>query len=304
LVKFFLGKTQALAVSSDSFLVCVVSKVVVMERSQEDDFSVERKIGGGEFGEVFLARHARTGQLVALKRMWKNSRTTIKIRESFFQEVKASKILQNDCGVVRLLEYLETEKYFLLVTEYFDGMELFKLLETRKFQPLAEEGAKSIFGQILDTILNAHRKGMTHMDIKLDNILIDRNKRTKIIDWGLCVTESPEKCIKFCGSLEYAAPEIWSRPSNSTTYSAYKADVFSLGVVLYALLVGRFPFSMSALDLMRKGQPVPIPLEDKTTIGDNCKQLLRGMLEANPAKRLSLLEVQNHAWFQSSDDIA
>jgi len=275
-----------------------------MEQSEENDFSVEKKIGGGEFGEVFLARHARTGEVVALKRMWKSSRSMKKVRESFFQEVKASHILRNETGVVLLKEYLETQKYFLLVTEYFDGLDLFKLLESRNFQPLPEDETKTLFGQILDTILNAHRKGVTHMDLKLDNILFDQNRRIKIIDWGLCVTDSPEKCIKFCGSLEYAAPEIWNRPSNLTPYSGYKSDVFSLGVVLYALLVGRFPFSMSALDLMRKGQPVIIPLDDKTSIGDNCKQLLRGMLETNPAKRLSLLEIRNHAWLQSSDDIA
>jgi len=276
----------------------------VMEQSEENDFSVEKKIGGGEFGEVFLARHARTGEVVALKRMWKSSRSMKKVRESFFQEVKAGHILRNETGVVLLKEYLETQKYFLLVTEYFDGLDLFKLLESRNFQPLPEDETKSLFGQILDTILNAHRKGVTHMDLKLDNILFDQNRRIKIIDWGLCVTDSPEKCIKFCGSLEYAAPEIWNRPSNLTPYSGYKSDVFSLGVVLYALLVGRFPFSMTALDLMRKGKPVIIPLDDKTSIGDNCKQLLRGMLETNPAKRLSLLEIRNHAWLQSSDDIA
>jgi len=176
-------------------------------------------------------------------------------------------------------------------------------MQQRQFKSLMEEEVKSIISQVLSTLNVAHNRGIAHLDLKLDNILIDSTKKIKIIDWGLCMIGKLTSCTKICGSKEYAAPEIWNRPSYKTPYDATKADVFSLGVVMYALLFGRFPFSLAALQLMRIGKPMSLTF-DKVNVSDPAKELLKGMLDSNPSTRLSLAQVQSHKWLQFLDDVA
>jgi len=98
----------------------------------------------------------------------------------------------------------------------------------------------NIFIQILNAIEYAHEQGVIHRDIKLENILMDSSGKVFVLDFGLCdlVESSISLSSKFCGSIDYVAPEVIS----TKHYSGFKADMFSLGVVLYTLLFAEFPF--------------------------------------------------------------
>lgn len=138
------------------------------------------------------------------------------------------------------------------------------------------------------------------MDLKLDNVLINSDSQTKIIDWGLSTTEDPRNCTKYCGSPEYAAPEIWRRRSIYHTYDAFLADSFSLGVILFSLLFGRFPFNRKVLGMMRRGYDVEdLQFLDGIEVSEDAKNLCKRLLDINPETRMNVNELEDQSWFST-----
>eukprot|EP01097_Dermamoeba_algensis_P005648 TRINITY_DN3584_c0_g2_i1.p1 TRINITY_DN3584_c0_g2~~TRINITY_DN3584_c0_g2_i1.p1 ORF type:complete len:312 (-),score=63.65 TRINITY_DN3584_c0_g2_i1:781-1716(-) len=119
---------------------------------------------------------------------------------------------------------------FQMVT-FFTGL--------RKRKPLLSLKPKKIFWSVANAVQHLHSLGVVHRDIKLENICVGRDGETKLVDFNLCTTWSPEKKLKtYCGSLCYCAPEICL----AQPYTGPEVDVWSLGVLLYVLLFCRFPF--------------------------------------------------------------
>jgi len=268
-----------------------------MEKTSGEDYIIEKCIGEGGFGDVHLAVDKRSGNHVALKRVLKRNENQTQLRNQFFQEIHAGKLIGKHEGIVQMLGYFESPKHFWLVEEYFNGEELIVLIERKNFKPFKEGLAMKLFIQMISAVLHAHRQNVAHLDLKLDNILINSKKQIKVIDWGLSTSQDPSNCMKFCGSPEYCAPEIWFRTSDSP-YNAFKADVFSLGVILYALIFGRFPFNKNSLQNMRKGFAVDIYFLETVIVNEHAKDLLKSMLNNNPTERISLEDVIQHPWFQ------
>jgi len=261
------------------------------------DFILDSKLGEGVFGDVHIAHDLVRGGLVALKRIWKyNSAVSSDIRASYLQEIRCGELLTHN-GIAKVMGHFETTKHFWLVMELVDGMELISLLENRKFQPLSETLTKQIFAQVVRAVAYAHRKGCAHLDLKLDNILVDAKGTAKVIDWGLSTSEDPTHCYKFCGSLEYSAPEIF-QSSGTSYYDAFQADSFSMGVVLYALLCGQFPFNKQMLQSMRKGNIVQPPPLNQHNISQQAKHLITALLHPNPSLRMTLQQLEKDSWLQ------
>jgi len=265
-----------------------------MERTNGEYYSMERKLGQGVFGDCHLARDTRDGSFVALKRIFKRPEKMDSLRNSFYQEIRSGKLLNQCNGIAQLKGFFESSRHFWLVLEYVEGIELISHLVERDYEPFTEDEALPIFVQILSAVSLAHSNKVAHLDLKLDNVLIDKEMKIKLIDWGLSVSDNADKCFKLCGSPEYAAPEIWNRLPD-VPYDAFKADMFSLGVILYALLYGRFPYGKQALQLMRKGFAVG-QIDLPGDMSHDVKDLLKGMLHPNPSKRYSLTDVEKHAW--------
>jgi len=262
-----------------------------MQRANGDDYSLTQKLGVGGFADVHLAVDHRDGNMVALKRFCKRSEN--KIKNHYHQEIKVANLINHD-GIAKTFGFFESSHHYWLVMEFVEGIELIQLMELRKFGPLYEQDARNISVQIVNALLHAHNNGVAHLDLKLDNILIDSKMKTKIIDWGLSVCENPNRCYKLCGSLEYVAPEVFNKVENDP-YDAYQADVFSLGTIFFSLLVGKFPFKRLALQSMRKGFAFGgLVLPDK--LSEGAKDLLRKMLDTDPKTRITLKGVQNHPW--------
>jgi len=147
-------------------------------------------------------------------------------------------------------------------------------------------------------------KKVAHRDIKLDNILLDSKGNTKIIDFGLASMDEDEVhgCRNFVGSPEYVAPEIIQRKP----YSGYKADVYSLGMVLYCMLFGQFPFiPEKRFESILNGEEHPVLewpdqlLKFPTfSVSKTARDLLSQMLEVDPSKRISMEQLSKHNWLQ------
>jgi len=214
-------------------------------------------LGVGLFGEVFLASSCNAPGHFALKRINKLSSRYNKYRVQ--NEVQAGELLSHD-GIVKFLHYFEKTKHFCLVFELIEGLSLIEVMEERNFEPFEERMTCSIVGQLVAALAYCHSKGVAHRDIKLDNILLTESGTAKLIDFGLCELDAEKKlCNDAVGSIEYCAPEVLQ----GRRYSAFKADVWSCGVVAFALLFGEFPFSDEDRRRQQLGENVSVQFEQE-----------------------------------------
>lgn len=138
-----------------------------------------------------------------------------------------------------MLEAIDTPKYVFLIMEYVGGGSLHGYIKSQTRKRLNEREARRIFLQVVKGIEYCHARCITHRDIKLENILLDKDRNVKIIDFGFSTCVPNDKKIKiFCGTPSYMAPEI----VNKTEYCGPPADIWALGILLYAMVNGCFPF--------------------------------------------------------------
>jgi len=246
---------------------------------------------------VYLAhkKDDPTGTQYALKKLSK--RHPKFKRAAVVREITAGKTLCHE-GIIGFKESFETVRSIYLVMEFFPGQDLFSQLEDRAYTPFPEEEAKEIFKQLVAGLAHCHQRGIAHRDIKLENILIDKQGQTRIIDFGLCdsMSDGQDKarmCLDSVGSPAYISPEIlMGKP-----YNGFKADVWSSGVVLYALLFGCFPFSSNQYKHLVKGKPVELHFPE-VTVSSVARNLINSMLRLDPHARASLQDIQVHEWLR------
>jgi len=265
---------------------------------------------------IFIVRHKKTSQQRILKRICKKNTN----RDMIENEWAAGRTLRHN-RMVRIYERLDTFDYIFFVMEFAQGLDLFTTYELKKFVPLPEIGVKHIAQQLLDVLSYCHSKGVAHRDIKLENIMLDRKARVKLIDFGLCCfpdTTDPT-LEKWCGTMSYVAPVSKTSPFSILTllslfekkeilckekYDPYKGDVWSFGVIIYALLYGAYPYGTDDIVKRRKNQVKDSwitwddeELDWEIKISQNAKDLITRMMNIDPDKRLTMGEVKRHEWF-------
>ncbi len=257
-----------------------------------DYYKFVKLIGKGAFGKVTLGVHKLTGKYVAIKTIDKSYMKDDYSRRKVFQEVYILKKIRHSC-VIRLLEVFESPKHFLMVMEYAGGGDLLQYVKKRK--RLDEETSKAIFKQIVYGLGHCHCRSVLHRDVKLDNVLMDGEGGVKLCDFGVSRLVKKEHIIKEqCGTPAYLAPEIIIDEG----YEGFYADIWSLGVLLYAMLQGTVPFKANNISdlhkLILKGNfDFAYP-----HISDAAKDLVRRMLVLTPEKRISIPEILTHAWLR------
>lgn len=227
-----------------------------------------------------LAMHKLVRKLVAIKSLNKECLTDEAQKSKLMKEVALLLKLRHN-HVVKIYETIETEKHIIIVMELCAGGDLLNYV--RKRRKLKEPYAKVIFKQIIDGLCYIHSKYIAHRDIKLDNILLDGKGNVKIADFG--VSKQGSKGVKMteqCGTPAYIAPEILKDKGYS-----FSVDIWSAGVVLFAMLYGTVPFKGNNMEELQK-----LIIKGKYTLKDDisieARNLLRGLLEVNPEKRLTI----------------
>jgi serine/threonine protein kinase len=206
-----------------------------------DFYKFVKLIGKGAFGKVTLGIHKLTGKYVAIKAIDKNYMKDDFSKKKVFQEVFILKKIRHS-NIIRLLEVFESPKHFLMVMEYAGGGDLLQFVKQRK--RLEELDAKYIFKQIVYGLGHCHCRSVLHRDIKLDNILMDLEGSIKICDFGVSrIINKGQLIQEQCGTPAYLAPEIIADEG----YEGFYVDIWSLGVLLYAMLQGTVPFKASNL---------------------------------------------------------
>ncbi len=193
-----------------------------------------------------MSLHVGAGRLVAIKSFNKSKLTSEKARKKIVHETGLLKLL-NHPSVVRFYETFDTNKYIMIVMEYVSCGDLLSFV--RKRSKLTETIAKFIFKQIMEGLSFIHSQGVVHRDIKLDNILIDLQNNIKICDFGVSKEiKKGDIMHDQCGTPAYIAPEILKNQG----YEGFGVDLWSAGVVLYAMLSGTVPFKANNMNELHK----------------------------------------------------
>eukprot|EP00053_Salpingoeca_punica_P014926 m.136273 g.136273 ORF g.136273 m.136273 type:complete len:646 (+) comp16580_c0_seq1:361-2298(+) len=256
-----------------------------------DHYIIKETIGSGGFAKVKIARHKMTSEKVAIKIMDKAHLKKTDDLKRVPLEINALKVLRHP-NISRLYQVHETEDKFFLVLEYAPGGELFDYIVTR--DRLKEEEARMFFRQIVAAVAFCHSKGIAHRDLKPENLLLDSSKNIKLIDFGLIAHPVDLASVKLktcCGSAAYAAPEL----IRGEPYLGPPADIWSLGILLYALLCGFLPFddenTQRLYRLIQRGQ-----YEIPAWLSQDSIRLIGQLLQHNPENRLSMAELLKHPW--------
>ena len=257
------------------------------------DFIIKQVIGEGTFATVRLAVNKQTGEKVAIKIMEKSK---IVQKEDKIRIEREIKVLQNlrHPNIVHLYSVIQTDEKIYLIMEYVKGKELFDYIVAKK--KLSEIESCCFYQQIISGIEYLHKIKYVHRDIKPENLLInEETKELKIVDFGLSnIYTNPLKDLlsSACGSPSYAAPEML----NGEKYRAPPVDIWSSGIVLYAMICGYLPFEDDDNDVLYdkicKGK-FTIP----NHVSEKARDLLNQVLVTDPKKRLTIYQIKQHPWF-------
>lgn len=254
------------------------------------NYRIGKTLGIGSFGKVKVAEHVLTGHKVAIKILNRKKIKAIDMEEKVRREIKILRLFMHP-HIIRLYEILETPHDIFLVMEYVKSGELFDYIVEKG--RLGENEARHFFQQIISGVEYCHRNMVVHRDLKPENLLLDSRNNVKIADFGLSNVMRDGHFLKTsCGSPNYAAPEVIS----GKLYSGPEVDVWSCGVILYALLCGSLPFddeSIPNLFKKIKGGIYTLP----SHLSPGSRDLISRMLFVDPLKRITMAEIRHHPWF-------
>ncbi|TRM63197.1 kinase-like domain-containing protein [Schizophyllum amplum] len=279
-------------------------------------------LGEGEFGKVKLGLHAQWGEEVAVKLIRRGSIDSDARMGKVEREIEVLRTLKHP-HIVRLYDVIETDKYIGIILEYASGGELFDHILASRY--LRERDAAKLFAQLLSGVWYIHQKQIVHRDLKLENLLLDKGRNVIITDFGFAnrfgsaprrgednpaqaygdvdaFTVAPDLMQTSCGSPCYAAPEL---VVSEGLYVGSAVDVWSCGVILYAMLAGYLPFDDDPanpdgdnINLLYK-YIVSTPLAYPDYVSDAARGILSLMLQPDPRRRASLEQVMRHPWLDA-----
>lgn len=254
-------------------------------------YLIGKTIGEGTFGKVKKGVHRLTRVKVAIKILEKSRIVDVDDVERVSREIHILKHLKHP-NIINLYEVIDTKRFVFLIMEYASGGELFDFIV--KHNRVDEEAAAVFFHQIINGMEYCHNSNVIHRDLKPENLLLDAQSNVKIVDFGLGNIQNSSSGLlsTACGSPCYAPPEmIQGKP-----YRGSQSDIWSTGVILYALVCGYLPFedpNTSALyKKICRGQ-----YECPDFISPAVRDLISRILNTDPDRRLTVEEIRLHPWY-------
>lgn len=258
-------------------------QVTLPNVSQIGSYRIIEEIGEGAFGKVYLAQHLILNTCVVLKCGAIDDPNIV--REIYYHRQLRHK------NIVKLYEVIKTETHLWTALEYCEGLELFYYIYERR--RLNIDVCRHLFYQIVEGIRYVHSLNLSHRDLKLENILLADKKKTviKLTDFGFVREFNPNKrnfLSTVCGTTAYMAPEVLKNEK----YSGFAVDIWSLGVILYAMVYGELPFDEDD-DMRNKFKIIHEEPDYNDTVDPETILLLKRMLSKDPWTRPSLTEIFN-----------
>lgn len=257
-------------------------------------YHLKATLGQGAFSTVKLAVHKVTKENYACKIIPRSTIETQDLKNRFELETRILQQMRHP-HIVQLFDILKDASSYYVIMELCPNGELFQFIVSKRF--LQETEAKFYFKQICEAMHFIHRSGVVHRDLKPENILLDSENRVKISDFGFSRYTGKSSIVKTtCGSPCYASPECISGQS----YDGYKNDIWSLGIIVYAMVTGQLPWTKKAqseLFAQISSADYKIP----NYVSEPLKKLIRSMLNIKQEERPTIEQILEDPWLQEAD---
>ncbi|XP_057440729.1 phosphoenolpyruvate carboxylase kinase 2-like [Lotus japonicus] len=262
------------------------------EALEKKHYQPMEELGRGKFGTVFRCFHQESNKSYAVKVINKNLLTGSTDRQCLESESKFMTFLSPHPNILQIFETFEDADYLCMVLELCGPHALIDKL------PLPEPEACSVMKSLLEALAHCHRLGIAHRDVKPDNILFDESGNLKVADFGFAEWCGEGRSMSgVVGTPYYVAPEVVMRKEYTE-----KVDVWSAGVVLYAMLSGIPPFdgdSPEDIFAAVARANLRFPTSIFSSVSAPAKDLLRKMICRDPSRRISAEQALRHPWILS-----
>ena len=264
-----------------------------------EKYNIGKVLGKGAYATVKLIVNRLTNEKFAMK-IYEKSKLNDRLKKKcVYKEIEILKRV-NHKNIANLYEIIFTDTQVLIIQEYVKGISLrdYYNKEIRNQKGISEHKAKifkKIFKQIFDAMNYLHSNYIAHRDIKLENILLTRDYEIKLIDFGFGML-NPENKLQhfFCGTPNYMPPEIIEKRG----YIGQKADLWSLGILVYKIYCADFPFKgRNEKELYRCIKRCEYYINNY--VPDKVKKVIRSLIEYDPDKRVSCREVLQSEWLKN-----
>ncbi|KAI0712771.1 kinase-like domain-containing protein [Cerioporus squamosus] len=250
-------------------------------------------LGEGGFARVYEVKDAR-GNRAACKVVTKSSLKTKKAKTKLYAEIKIHKSLEHP-NIVQFQDCFEDEENVYMTLELCHNGSLMDMLRRRR--RFTEPEARFFMVQLIGACHYMHTHQVIHRDLKLGNIFLDQNMNVKVGDFGLAaLIETPgERKKTICGTPNYIAPEVLFDNVNG---HSFEVDTWSIGVILYTLVVGRPPFQTKDVKAIYKrihDNDYEFPAD--RAVSTPVKELIQSILTPDPSQRPTLHDIVDHPWF-------
>ncbi|XP_020018486.1 testis-specific serine/threonine-protein kinase 4 [Castor canadensis] len=283
--------------------------------TEEYGYEVGKVIGNGSYGTVYEAYYTKQKVMVAIKIISKKKASDDYLNKFLPREIQVMKVLRHKY-LINFYQAIETTTRVYIILELAQGGDVLEWIQ--RYGACSEPLAGKWFSQMTLGIAYLHSKGIVHRltpslsaagrDLKLENLLLDKRENVKISDFGFAKMVPSNQPVRssssyrqmncffhlsqtYCGSFAYACPEILL----GLPYNPFLSDTWSMGVILYTLVVARLPFDDSNLKKLLKETQKEVTFPDNYTISQECKNLVIQMLR-QAAKRATILDIIKDPW--------
>jgi len=265
----------------------------------KNGYTFGKTLGEGSYAKVRVVTCPNNKPTAACKMICKKKAPKDFVDRFLPRELDVLKKINHE-NVVSSSDIFEFPSKVFIIMEIADNGDLLDYIKKQGKRPDAE--SKRLFGDIAHGMEYLHGQEIVHRDLKCENLFLFKNYKVKIGDFGfarMCVDDRGNKILSqtYCGSAAYAAPEILK----GTKYAPKAYDMWSCGVILFIIVCGSMPFDDTNIRKMVKVQlrnDVHFPSRVKDSISDECKRVIRQLLEVDVQKRLTVGEVLRSAWLR------
>lgn len=269
-------------------------------------YMLQERIGSGAFANVYKAWHVTEQIFTACKIIELKKKKKKRLNDLKHELYVLDKM--DHVNIIKMYEHFLVDEKVYIFLEYASCGTLSEYV--RKRGPLKDSRARKWFKQICSGLYHMHSNAVSHRDLKLGNILIDEYRNLKITDFGLSRVSYREGhgifyCTSYAGTESYMAPEVIKKDEfGKRLYDPLAADIWALGVCLYAMVNKAYPFNpedkdrMVANQMQRKWKFVK---KQRTKLSNELKDLVRHLLEPDPKRRITFLGIVTHAWMNESE---
>eukprot|EP01038_Epipyxis_sp_PR26KG_P008699 gene8699-11756_t len=275
-------------------------------RSLLDHYIVGDQIGSGMCGQVYYCVNRISKQQCAVKVIdTRKFSLTPGLSMNDLKEEAALMQQLDHPNIVKIFDTFQSEHGIYIIMELLRGGDLFdRIVERRRYN---EDNARKVMLKLFSAIQYLHSQNIIHRDIKPENILLMHSYddiEIKLTDFGLAKKTNQEGLKTFCGTPQYFAPEVLKRKSSIAGAGRYgpAADMWSLGVVLYILLSGTFPFDEDNLfDQIQRGQ-YSVSGPEWSDVSADAKGLIKSLLTLKPDTRITIQQAMKHPWIRCNNN--